>query len=222
MGKVFILKLIVLIFIVTSCNNSGEKFFPKDGDLLFQDLDCGQLCDAIEKVTDGYRHYDISHVGIVNIENDSIFVIEANGKGVVKTPLDEFLNRSLDNDGNPKVIVGRLNDSLSSLIPKALRYAKQYLGKPYDDKFVMNDSAFYCSELIYRIFYLANDNKPVFHLHPMTFCFPGTNKIMPVWIDYFRKMKMSVPEGRKGCNPAEFSGSKNLKIVYEYGSCAKK
>ena len=101
-------------------------------------------------------------------------------------------------------------------------FAKQYLGKAYDDKFVMNDSAFYCSELVYRIFYLANDSKPVFHLQPMSFCLQGTDKIMPVWSDYFRKLKMPVPEGKQGCNPAEFSRSRNLKIVYEYGDCAKK
>ena len=76
--------------------------------------------------------------------------------------------------------------------------------------------------MVYRIFYLANDSKPVFHLQPMSFCLQGTDKIMPVWSDYFRKLKMPVPEGKQGCNPAEFSRSRNLKIVYEYGDCAKK
>ncbi|MHC4724324.1 MAG: hypothetical protein ACYS9V_08765 [Planctomycetota bacterium] len=40
-------------------------FEPKEGDLLFQDLDCGPLCDAIEKVTTGYQGSNFSHVGIL-------------------------------------------------------------------------------------------------------------------------------------------------------------
>ena len=33
----------------------------KEGDLLFQDLNCGELCDAIETVTQGVDGKDFSH-----------------------------------------------------------------------------------------------------------------------------------------------------------------
>ncbi len=217
-----ILILFLLIFLGFSCGNHPNKFIIKDGDLLFQDLDCGPLCDAIEEVTVGYNSYRISHVGIVDIDQDTIFVIEAGGKGVAKILLDSFLNRSLDCNGKPKVIVGRLNDSLKNLIPRALFFANQYIGRPYDNKFEMDDSAFYCSELIYRIFYLANNKRCVFQLKPMTYCLPGSSHIMPVWKDYFKKLNCKVPEGKQGCNPADFSRNENLEIVYEYGRCAKK
>lgn len=212
-----ILYISLVIFIAFSCENPKDKFVLKNGDLLFQNLDCGSLCDAIESVTEGYNNYPISHVGIIDIENDSVFVIEAIGKGVVKTPVDIFLNRSCDYNGNPKVIVGRLNDSLKNLIPQALSFAKQYIGKPYDKKFEMNDSAFYCSELIYRIFYLANNNHPLFHLQPMSFCLPNSTTVMPVWQQYFKNLHLNVPEGEPGCNPAAFSRSKSLEIIYQYG-----
>ncbi len=219
MDKILILKLgfFILIFLVFSCKNQENKFEFQNGDLLFQDLDCGPLCDAIEDVTCGYDGHRISHVGIVDISQDSVFVIEAIGKGVVKTPVNFFLNRSHDSHGNPKVIVGRLNDSLQKLIPKALFYAKQYMGKSYDEKFEMNDSAFYCSELIYRIFYLANNNHPIFHLQPMSFCLPNSTTVFPVWQAYFKKLHMNVPEGKPGCNPAAFYRSKLLEIIHQYG-----
>ena len=37
----------------------------KAGDLIFQDLQCGPLCDAINAVTKGYQGKDFSHVAIV-------------------------------------------------------------------------------------------------------------------------------------------------------------
>ncbi len=216
------LVLIIVIFLTFSCRNQQDKFELQTGDLLFQDLDCGPLCDAIEKVTNGYNDYPISHVGIVDIVNDSIYVIEAASNGVVMTPLDNFLNRSLNEAGKSKIIVGRLNDTLKNLIPKALLFAKQYLGKPYDKKFEMNDSAFYCSELIYRIFYLANNRKPVFSLQPMTFCYPDSKTVIPIWRKYFENLHIPVPEGKPGCNPAAFSRNKFLKIIFEYGHDKKK
>src|SRR5690606_32183865 len=86
-----------------------SKFKPQTGDLLFQDLDCGPMCDAIESVTVGHKNSDFSHVGIVKIqENGSIEVLEAIGKDVHYTPLKNFLNRQLDAENQPKVAVGRL------------------------------------------------------------------------------------------------------------------
>ena len=46
----------------------AQDLDPKNfrtGDLLFQDIDCGGLCDAIEKVTAGVKGYHFSHVGLV-------------------------------------------------------------------------------------------------------------------------------------------------------------
>lgn len=77
----------------------------KHGDLLFQDLNCGGLCDAIESVTEGIDGRDFSHCGIIGMEKDSIFVLEAIGPGVIKTPVQKFFSRS----GQENVVVLRLD-----------------------------------------------------------------------------------------------------------------
>ena len=48
-----------------SCNHSHQSESLQDGDLLFQDLNCGELCNAIEAVTEGVNGKDFSHCAIV-------------------------------------------------------------------------------------------------------------------------------------------------------------
>eukprot|EP00121_Abeoforma_whisleri_P005710 Awhi_evm1s5180 len=43
----------------------SNSYSPQPGDLLFQDLDCVELCDAITSVTFGYENTQVSHVGMV-------------------------------------------------------------------------------------------------------------------------------------------------------------
>src|SRR5690606_14194498 len=82
-----------------------QDFQYHTGDLLFQDMDCGALCDAIENVTPAVNGKHFSHVGMVYVVQDSVWVIEAIGKDVHLTPLAEFLNRQKNAEGKPKVIV---------------------------------------------------------------------------------------------------------------------
>src|SRR5688572_28770806 len=110
-----------------------SKFELQNGDLLFQDLDCGGLCDAIESVTTGYKNSTFSHVGIVKISADgTVMVLEAIGKDVHYTPLNTFLITQLDSDKKPKVAVGRFKQEYQHLISKAFTASEKYLGKPYD------------------------------------------------------------------------------------------
>ncbi len=51
----------------------------QEGDLLFQNLNCGELCDAIEAVTEGVNGKDFSHCAMVVKINDSLKVVEAIG-----------------------------------------------------------------------------------------------------------------------------------------------
>ncbi len=191
----------------------GYSFVLQPGDLLFQDLDCGPLCDAIEKVTTGYQGAKFSHVGIVakNDKGNSV-VIEAVSNGVEVTELQTFFNRSVDTSGRPKVVAGRLTKSYQHLIPDVLEEAFALEGKPYDKLFIINNDAYYCSELIYEIFLRANNNSPVFKLQPMTFKDPDTGVTLPAWEEYFSELSVSIPEGQPGINPGGISCSPVLII----------
>jgi hypothetical protein len=186
----------------------------KNGDLIFQNLDCGPLCDAIESVTAGYKGMPLSHIAIVEIANGNIQVIEAIGKNVHKTPIDTFLKRIVDSNGKPKVIVGRLNSSYITLVPKALAFCNEQLGKQYDDAFLPNNDKYYCSELLYDAFKDANNGKAFFSLQPMTFKDKKAKTFFPAWVDYFAALKMEIPEGIDGCNPAGIANDTKLTILY--------
>ena len=199
-----------------------SKFELKNGDLLFQDLDCGGLCDAIESVTTGYKNATFSHVGIVKVGADGkVLVLEAIGKDVHYTPLQTFLNRQLDSENKPKVAVGRFKKDFQYLVPKAFIASEKYLGKPYDNVFAIDNDAYYCSELVYYMFKEANNNEPIFSLNPMTYAENGSDKIMPVWESYFKELNARVPQHDLGLNPGGISCSDKLKIYFPYGSPGK-
>ena len=215
--------LLFALFCLPFFASAQQKFKLKNGDLLFQDLDCGDMCEAIESVTTGYKNSDFSHVGIVKIQpNGEVLVLEAIGPDVHYTPLEKFLNRQLDAEKKPKVAVGRLKKPYQNLVPTALASGEKLLHKPYDDVFAMNNDAYYCSELVYEIFKSANQGQEVFPLYPMTYSEPGTDKIMPLWVEYFQKLNARVPQNDPGLNPGGISCSDKLKIYFPYGKPAKR
>jgi hypothetical protein len=207
--------ILILIFLnLLACN---KKFSPQNGDLLFHDLDCGPVCDAIETVTQGIHGAHLSHIGMIVHKNDQCMVLEAISAGVMLTPLNDFLSRSHDSLGQPKVIVGRLKKEYRYLIPKAISESDKYIGKPYDDLFDMENDSYYCSEMLYLIFKNASNNNEVFSLAPMTFKKPGTSEFFPQWISYFKERNTAIPEGKPGINPGNMSRSKAIEIIHIYG-----
>jgi hypothetical protein len=175
------------------------------------------MCDAIEAVTVGFHGANFSHAGIAaKNESGKPVVIEAVAAGVVMTDLQKFLERSLDNEGHPKVVVGRLKKPYRHLVPRAVREGIALTGKPYDTKFVIGDEDYYCSELIYEVFRRANDGRALFLLEPMTFKGRDSGQILPIWRDYFQQLGIDVPEGQPGINPGGISRAPILDIVYSY------
>ena len=192
--------LLLLSAVSTGCATTGGNrtpaFEPRIGDLLFQDLDSGPLCNAIEAVTEGVDGAEFSHVGMVSrAARDGIYVIEAIPKGVVETPLDGFLARSRDSHGNPKVLVGRMRPGHARLIPKAVAAAAQLRGHSYDREFDIHNEAYYCSELIHEAFRRANDGHPVFSLAPMTFIDPRHGVHLRGLDGLFRRPRRPDPGG---------------------------
>jgi hypothetical protein len=199
-------KTIAFIFFFSFVGFS-QNITLKSGDLLFQSMNCGPLCEAINEVTSGYQGHDFSHLGLVYIKNDSILVIEAAGSSVKITPYETFKTYTAE-----KMFVGRLKRKYRALIPEAIAFALQQIGVPYDEEYVYNNGKYYCSELLYDAFLHAN-KKPLFDLFPMTFKSPKTKEYFEVWVDYYKKLNIEIPEGKPGCNPGGISTSDKLKII---------
>lgn len=206
--------LILLLSVLCYSVNSQQNYSYRNGDIFFQDINCGPFCDAINKVTFGYKEADFAHVGILIVDNNQWFVAEAVSKGVVLTHVDTFLNRSLDNNKKPKVMVGRLKNINSFVLP-TIASVKPFLNKQYDDIFDITNDKYYCSELIYELFKDSNGNK-IFCLAPMTFNDPDTKQLFPIWKSYFDSLKIDVPESKPGLNPGSISRSEMLEIFIPY------
>lgn len=188
----------------------------QEGDLLFQDCQCGAICEAIEDVTQLNDKRRFSHMAIVVGDSGQLKVIEANVQGVKMVSLDSFLNRYTDKQGHPRIAVGRVEEDYEYLIPKVVEFVKSKLDMEYDYEFKLNNDKFYCSELIYEAFYFANMDTEFFAQNRMTFKKYKTKEFHPVFVEYYRNQKKKIPEGKLGTNPAQLSRDKRLKITYLY------
>ncbi len=205
--------LLITLFITFNSTAQTNVNAIKTGYLVFQDMDCGDLCDAIEKVTISHHGNSFSHMGLCYWRNDSLYVIEAIGKGVLLTPYQAFINRSADAAGKPKIKIARVKNHYSNLAQRAVTVALSYVGTPYDSYYIMGDDKLYCSELMYRAFYEANNKKDFFELEPMTFKDPATQQFFPAWVTYYGALDIPIPEGFMGCNPGGISRSKHLEFL---------
>ncbi|WP_060872685.1 YiiX/YebB-like N1pC/P60 family cysteine hydrolase [Myroides odoratus] len=200
-------KILALIVLLSTISYAQQTTF-KEGDLIFQNLKCSPLCDAINEVTYGYEGLNFNHIGMVIEHEGSLQVIEATWPEVCITPLNQFLNKTPE----PSYL-GRLVVKHEKLIPQAKAFALEQLGVPYDENYLYANSKYYCSELIYDAFKAANKNKEFFRMYPMTYKSKYTGEYFPVWVQYFEKLDQIIPEGSPGCNPASLSWSKNITIV---------
>ena len=211
------LLIVSISLLACGSQNPSKAFKLQEGDLLFQDLDGGSLSDAIEDVTAEEKPLSFSHVGIaVSGENKELLVLEAIGEAVKYTSLDSFLTRSLNADRMPKVRVARLNKKHQIRIVKAVLYGRSLIGFPYDSTYLMADSMYYCSELIYEMFKHSGDGSEIFKLDAMTFKDVKTGEFHPAWIKHYKDMGIEIPEGKLGCNPNGMSTSKEIEWVFDY------
>ncbi|MEL7586775.1 MAG: YiiX/YebB-like N1pC/P60 family cysteine hydrolase [Prolixibacteraceae bacterium] len=176
----------------------------KPGDLLFRGATSGKLSQAIDQVTQTGIETHFSHMGLVEVRNGSIFVLHASPEdGTCRISLHEFLHP----EGEPvEVVAYRLKQRWQKAVPAALSQAESMLGKPYNNHYMLVDTAYYCSDFVYRAF--AADS--VFELDPMTFKDPRTGRFSPGWVEHYRKLGMEIPEGLPGCNPNGMAASSKL------------
>lgn len=204
----------VLFLIILNAHAQLQK-----GDLLFQDLACGDLCDAIAVAAVGFDGKPISHLGMVSdTAQVEPMVIEAYNDGVNEVNLSTFLGRSADADGKPLVMVGRLKPEYQYLIPSAVEVARQQLGQPYNSDFLPSSRGFYCSQLIYYAFKEANRGSDFFPLSPMNFKDVKTHRYPEAWRRYFDAMHEIIPQGVLGTSPGVISLDPRVEMVFFYST----
>lgn len=212
--KLYFPLLILLLTVFVGCTTKSRPVSEiQQGDILFQNLQCGPLCDAIEAVTHGVDGKNFSHCALVVKVNDTLKVVEAIGSKVQVNSLKTFFVRSGDTNVIRNITVERLKKPFRKLIQAAQNYALKQVGEPYDDDFIMNNGKWYCSELIYAAFKQGNQGKAFFPLEPMTFKDPKTHKFFPAWVEYYKKLDEPIPEGQPGTNPGLISRSRKIYVV---------
>lgn len=197
--------MIFFLFFLLLFSKDLYSQYLRTGDLIFQNLDCGEFCEAINAVTPAYKGKNFNHVGIIAIIDQKPYVFEAISKGVVFTPLEEAIKRCSEED----TYFAQIDDDNCEL--PSIDAMKSYLNKPYDEVFDIENDKYYCSELVYLL-YKQKDGMPFFRLSPMTFKVPNTNNFFPIWVEYFKKLNISIPEGKPGINPGQILNHPSLKV----------
>lgn len=188
----------------------------KHGDLIFSQI--GTDANAISAVTTGFRGARLNHVGLILENNLGWFVLEAFPPEVRVTQIDVFTRRSADPiSGRERYLVLRLKQPHITLIPNAVKYGLAKRDTPYDELYLTDPAALYCSELLVDMFRFANGGVEFFPERPMSFRHPVTGQILSAWTEYYAKFGMSVPDGQPGSNPGDISNDTRLDFVVVQG-----
>ncbi|MBR5956280.1 MAG: hypothetical protein IK022_07035 [Bacteroidales bacterium] len=203
-------KLFLLILLLAGCSSE----WLMTGDLVFVaapgETGTGSISDAIVAST-SKDSLNIIHVGIISVDGGLVSVLDATGeRGVAIRSLDEFYEDFRLDDGSlPEMIVKRLDDNsrAEEYVGKALRY----VGEPYDDYFMHDNGAHYCSELVYDS-YVKEDGTRIFPSVSMNF--KAADGTYPeYWEKLFGELGVPVPQGAPGTNPQAMFLSPELHTV---------
>ena len=196
----------VLFLLLFSCSNENEI---KDGDLLFIAEKSGDLSESINRVTQTQMKTNYSHVALIQVRSDSIWVWEsAPAHGIRKIGFDQFIGEQ-----DAEIHRYRLKKEYAKSIEKAWDVAERMLGKSYNFTYILSDTCYYCSDFVYRL--LAHDS--IFGLEPMTFIDPRTEKPDSGWVKHYEKLGIEIPEGALGCNPNGLAASDKLYYLDKLG-----
>lgn len=184
--------LIISLFLLGLCLHAQEVQL-QPCDMLFYS-DAGGMDDAIKESTGNY-----THVALVVEVGDTIWIVDATQRyGVSRRP---FLRRP-ESSVKPYPDAYRLTAAFDTAA--VIARATALIGKPYDDAFLPDNDAYYCSELIQVAF------DTLFPSAPMNWRDKDGN-LPPYWIEHFKKLGVPVPEGVPGTNPTDLSRSPLLR-----------
>ncbi len=200
-----------IVTFLSGCNSSG--FIPQEGDLLFQIEGTSDFSAAITDATAQYDSLKFAHVAIVALDSGKPYIIEASSEhGVTRTEWEDFLTGSRYINGNPGVVVMRINTDFPA--EKAISRAKSHIGEEYDWSYRPDNGKMYCSELVYDCF-LDHQGEHLFTASPMNFR-NEDGEIPAFWAALFENLGETIPEGVPGTNPNDMAKSHILTEVYRY------
>lgn len=203
--------------LLTGCRPTGQAI--ETGDLLFVGLpvdysverDTASMASAIAAATGDEAQVNYIHVAILEVANDTTWVIDATLKrGVARYPLDtmkeDFRLRSGD---YPVFTVKRLKHNKAAA--RWVENAKGYLGRAYDLAFLPDNDEQYCSELVWNS-YLKRDGRHIFTASPMNFK-AADDSYPEYWVWLFSRIGMPIPQDVEGTNPNDMARDHHLVTV---------
>ncbi len=199
MKKTILILLTLLLTIVTQAQRRDRLTELQTGDLFFLNENSSDMEKAIIASTGEY-----THVALVERDSaDDVWVIEAYpGKGVRRISYEQFEREHLLWFPTGFYAFYRLIVPFDTVA--IIARAKNLVGKPYDDAFLPDNDAYYCSELIEVVF------DGLFPSKPMNWRDADGN-LPEYWQKHFEKLGIPVPEGVPGTNPTDLSRSPILK-----------
>ncbi|MDO4827688.1 MAG: YiiX/YebB-like N1pC/P60 family cysteine hydrolase [Bacteroidia bacterium] len=217
MKRVLILFSAVLTVIAAGCGCASDRAL-RSGDLVFvqipegYDLEDDSMAGAIGASTADGQALMTIHVAILEVERDSVWIIDATIKhGTDRYPLDTFLRDFTLKDGSLPHFEIKRADVSAAQAREFVENAKRYLGQPYDVHFLPDNGAMYCSELVYNA-YVTEDGTHLFSEYPMNF--RDASGQMPLyWTQLFALLGQDVPQDVPGTNPQRMSSEPVLRSV---------
>lgn len=206
---------ISFILLVASC--AKKEFKLKTGDLVFSvSKENTDFVNAIKTSTANKAETPFSHMGIVTVENNKTYIIEATApEGVVKTLISDFIDKAAVSNNKPVMAVGRLKSEYRYTIAAAIENANSLLGQSYDYAYDESNDSYYCSELV-RYAFRDTTNSFIFPALVMSFKNKESGETEPYWIAHYQQLNQPIPEGAPGTNPMDMSKSEEIEMVHYY------
>ena len=182
------------------CRNEFHNTL-QTGDLLFLNENKSAMEKAITASTGEY-----THVALVERDStDDVWVIEASPKyGVQRIPYSQFERENNLGFFGGNIDIYRLTVPFDTAM--VIARAQSLVGKSYDNAFLPDNDAYYCSELIEVAF------DGIFPSKPMNWR-DAEGNLPEYWIKHFEELGVPVPEGVPGTNPTDMSRSPLLKML---------
>lgn len=224
MKKIYFFLIILLSFLV-SCLSQQPSDEVQRGDLLFVAMpyefhaEGASEASSIRSAVASFHRDDclvtdtlnIIHVAILDVVNDSLFVIDATiRRGVQRYPWADFVKDFTLSDGTlPTFFVSRLNNT--SEVDRFIANARHFIGQPYDVSFTPDNGAMYCSELV-RESYVTASGDTLFAQYPIDIRAPYGD-VPPYWRGMFDKLGTSADDMGVGTWPNNMIHASVLHLV---------